>query len=56
MYATTTKTSKPLVITGRDILASPRKAFQLSFRCETHGKKGRKSRADVSRRAISEQC
>lgn len=59
MYATTTKTnviSKPLIITGREILAATRQLYKLSFRCETHGKKGKKTRADVTRRAIREQA
>ena len=55
MYATTTKTSKPMIITGREILAATRKPYQFTFRCETHGKKGRKTRADINRRAIREQ-
>jgi hypothetical protein len=57
MYTTTAKTnvSKPLIVTGREILAGTRQLYKLSFRCETHGKKGRKSRAEVSRRAIREQ-
>jgi hypothetical protein len=56
MYTTTTKTSKPMIITGRAILAATRLPYKFSFRCETHGKKGKKTRADVSRRAIREQC
>lgn len=54
MYATTQKTSKPMIISGRDILAGTRQLYKLPFRCETHGKKGRKTRGEISRRAIRE--
>ncbi len=55
LQATTDRQSKPLVITGRELLAATRLPYKFSFRCETHGKKGRRTRNDVTRRAIREQ-
>lgn len=42
MQTTSARDSKPLTITGREILAGTRVPYKFSFRCETHGKKGRK--------------
>jgi len=55
MQTTSARESKPLTITGREILAGTRVPYKFSFRCETHGKKGRKTRGDVARRTIREQ-
>jgi len=55
MQATPARDSKQLVITGREILAGTRVPYKFSFRCETHGMKGRKTRGDVARRTLREQ-
>ncbi len=55
MQATTAaRQDRPMILSGREILAATRLPYKPSFRCEAHGKKGRKCRADVSRRAIRE--